>query len=263
MPIRRLRDTGIAIASTPRRKRAYSAYASTRSVLLDGTAEYVNVDAALTPVASDTQGTMSCWVKPVDATPAALSDLVAFSDTSGQDRVEIGIEVTNGKFRCFAYDGGPQWFLLTDANPFSDGVWTHCAVTQNGSDPVLYIDGAAPAQTFSVQTDKTLWFGSSANIDNGRIGCRNINSAGNTKFFNGNVSHVSIWNVALSATEIKEIYGVGRPGDLAKHSRRSALKAWFPLGDSPDSSAIAYDIIGLNHGTPVAVEDADFEVDAP
>ena len=55
---------------------------------------------------------------------------------------------------------------------FADNTWTHVAITQDGTEPVLYVDGVAVAQTFGVTTDKTVWFNDLIGLDNGRIGDR-------------------------------------------------------------------------------------------
>jgi len=66
--------------------------------------------------------------------------------------------------------------LGTDAAISDYQTWTHVAVVQDGTSPVLYANGVAPAQAFNVQTDKTKWFNGIATLNVGYIGCRNIGS---------------------------------------------------------------------------------------
>jgi len=99
--------------------------------------------------------------------------------------------------------GTAQWQVDTDNVVFSDDTWTHVALVQNGTLPVLYIDGIAVAQTVSTTTDTTIWFNDLTGLDNGRIGDRNVDNGGETNHFNGIVDKVKIYNRELSANEIK------------------------------------------------------------
>ena len=179
----------------------------------DGLVDYVNLDALVTPLASTTQGTWSMWVKPVVAITGSTYHLITFGDTSANEYFRLAV-FTTGSLGALARDAsGFKWAINTDSPPLSDGVWTHVAMVQDGVSPVLYVDGVAVAQTFSVTTDKTWFFNDSfGDIDNGRLGCLNRSNLGNYLFFDGTIDEVGIWTRALSATEITALYndGAGR-----------------------------------------------------
>ena len=47
--------------------------------------------------------------------------------------------------------------------------------------------------------------------------------------FTGFISNGSVWNKALSASEVSEVYNSGQPGNLSSHSASSNLVAWWKM----------------------------------
>jgi len=172
----------------------------------DGGDEYVDIDSAQGDLASSTAGTWTAWVKPTDATPSSAEIIIGFGDTNANTQINIRV-ATDGTFASTVkLSGTNRWVLDTDAAAFSDGTWTHIAIVQNGTEPVLYADGVAVAQTFSTSTDKADWFNDLSGIDNGRIGDLNRNSAGEALFFTGIIDEARISNDDRSADWIKFEY---------------------------------------------------------
>lgn len=233
------------------------------SLLLDGVDEYVNIDNVRTALASTTVGTWSCWVKPVDATPAAVEMFITFGDTSALAFLNFWI-LSTGVLRAQAYTGGAtQWNTVTDAAAFTSGVWTHIAIVQNGTAPVLYVNGVAVAQTLTSGADDGAWLNAIAGLDNGRIGCRNNNGGGNTVFFNGNIDEVIFINRALTQPEISNIYNSGSPKD---ESGIANGVSYFRMGDKGTYAGGVWtfpDQIGSNDAVSVNCEFADRELDVP
>lgn len=177
----------------------------------DGTNDNITINTVLTnSLSTTTTGTWSAWVKLVDATPSEIKIITSFSDTSANEFIHLRIKTT-GELLAKTTDAGvAQWTLETDAAVFADDTWVHVAVTHDGTAPVLYVDGIAVAQTFTVATDKTKWFFDLTDLDNGRIGNRNVNSGGETNHFNGVIDEVKFYNRALSAVEIETEYLRGK-----------------------------------------------------
>lgn len=178
-----------------------------QALLLNGTADYVDIDNAVNDLASDTQGTFVAWVRTDDITHAG--EIVSFGDTDADTRIQFDI-YSNGLLRALVGETGvTQWALDTDDVVFGDRVWTHVVLVQDGVSPVLYVDGIAVAQAFSTSTDKTYWFSDLSGLDNGRIGCGNWNGGGNAVFFDGAICPVSVYNTALTADEVESLYKEG------------------------------------------------------
>ena len=171
------------------------------------TTDYINIDSALTPLVSTTAGTWMAWLKLDDATPAGTTCIITFGDTSALEFVRLAI-LTTGKVRIDVRDAGvTQWEATSDAVAISDGVYVHLALIQNGTSPILLVNGVQADITFSVSTDKTGWFSVCTGLDNGRIGCSSYNTSGNIDFItNGNVGEVLIYNRALPVGEIVQRY---------------------------------------------------------
>src|SRR3990167_6950080 len=116
-------------------------------LLLDGVNERININGVGTTLATTTKGTWSCWVKPVDATPAANDMLISFGAGDTTDLLRIVLTTTGVFSGAVTNNNVTQWALNTNSAVFSDNTWTHVAVVQDGVSPVLYINGVAVAQT--------------------------------------------------------------------------------------------------------------------
>ncbi len=198
----------------------------------DGTDDLINIDTAVGDLATTTTGTWSAWVKPRDATPTALMIPISFGDTAGtSDDIELRVETT-GKLGAQNIVTTARWYFTTDSTTLlTDNQWTHVAIVHDNTAPVMYVNGVLTAITFAISVDKTTWSDNTPNLDNGRIGSRNINGGGNVNFFNGTIDEVMIFNKALSATDVSELYNRG----LVNHTTYSAITEsinWTGLVDN-------------------------------
>jgi len=170
--------------------------------------DWWNIDKVLPALASTKQGTWMCWVKLDDASIAATYlRLIAFGDTDVLEEICIYVEAT-GKLYAQVYKAGAnQWALDTNAIAFSDGVYAHVALIQDGVSPVILVNGVKIAQTFQGSTDKTAWFSVCTGLDNGRFGCSNRNGGGNANFIaNGNLAKPKIFSRAMSIGEVQQCH---------------------------------------------------------
>jgi len=229
---------------------------STNSYLLDGSNERIDIDDVRTALASTTVGTWSCWVRPVDATPGTEEVFISFGDTDANTRISLSIGITG---LLLAFAGSTLWNLDTDAAAFSDNTWTHIALVQDGTEPVLYVDGVAVAQAFGLSPDRTGWFNDIAGLDNGRIGDRNFNNNGEINHFNGNIDDVLFVNRDLSAAQVLNIFNSGLPKDESGIANGVSL---FRMGEDDTFSGgnwTVVDAIGSNNGASVNMEESDRE----
>lgn len=170
--------------------------------------DLINVNGALTPLAATTAGTWIVWLAPDDATPATVETYICFGDTDADTRIEMVIDDDpSGEIVVICESATVnKWILNTDGAFLSDATFGCIGLVQDGVSPVLYVNGVAPAQEFAVQADKTIWFNDLGGLDNGRLGCRNWGSGGNSSFFNGKQGEVLFYNRALSASEMQNFY---------------------------------------------------------
>lgn len=170
----------------------------------DGSADCVTIDDIVTDLASTTTGTFSALFKTDDNT--TTQEIISFGDTDADTRIQFDLLAT-GLFRGLAAETGTtQWAIDTDNVVINNGIWVHLALVQNGTEPILYVNGKRVAQTFSTSTDKTYWFNDLAGLDNGRIGCGNWNSGGNATWADGRIPHAIIWDTNLTDNKISELY---------------------------------------------------------
>lgn len=169
--------------------------------------DFIDISSTLNQLTTATVGTWEGWFNLVDATPATQARLIAFGDTDGDERLVLSIQA-DGKLAMFCrVAGASKWSIASDAVALLDKQWFHIAVTQNGANPVMYINGVAIAQTNIITTDKTIWFSGMAGLDNGRIGCINNNNLGNAEFLIGAVGgNVRLHSRVLSAKELLAHY---------------------------------------------------------
>jgi len=180
---------------------------SGNSWVFDGINDYINVDNVLNIIENDTQGTWLVWVKQSDVTPSGLQEIMAFSDANTNERLELAIEGTTGKLRGYCNQANvQQWFIKTDSAAVSDGSWFQAGMVHDGVSTTLYVNGIAVSQsTEAIQNDPTQWVSGLSLIDTGRMGCRVLSSANNS-FFDGDIQYSSIYNTALSSSEMLDNY---------------------------------------------------------
>lgn len=160
--------------------------------------------------------------------------LMAKSGPDGNHGFELDTRF-NGSMNCYSnggIDGGGAGY----SGPVNDGQFHHAACTYDGTTIRLYVDGVEVAQdaysgTVDYQAGQPLVIGS--------------RTSGPKEGFPGLLDEVQLYERALTATEIKEIFdagGVGE-GNCAGCARQPAnLAAWYKGDGNADDS------IGTNHG---------------
>jgi len=141
--------------------------------------------------------------------------------------------VLNGKINTFDGVNG-----INTIDTFNDNKWHHIVITHNGNNnAAIYVDGVSQeldASTFSVHdiTNQTLYVGS---------------ASGAAQFYNGGLSNVKVFNTALTAAQVADLYN--NPEKVVPTGvDNTALKLWLPMMEGAGTTA--YDGSGNgNHGT--------------
>ena len=191
-------------------------------------------DALIGAASSDKEYTLSAWVKPtqldhlpVQSIHGDLPDLARIFEFGASDLVvSVGKRGEILIFRSFDSNGG-MW--RTGRGVIDVGNWHHVAVTHDTSatnDPILYIDGAATALTELMTPAGNVT--TITNVKNAHIG----SNYENNRPFKGYMDEVSIFDSALSATEITELYNNGEFTNLEAHSKYGDLRSWYRMGES-------------------------------
>ena len=155
----------------------------------------------VTSMSDDSVGTFTWWAKFDGSTE---SNMLFFGETNNRllsRRLSSLIIDFN-----FNKGGAEQWVYQTSA--VSSNAFVHIGLVQNGTTPIIYVNGLADTSgSFTVTTDKTAWFsGSGTVMDTGWIG----RSAGaGQPPHNGDIDDFRYYSTALSSLEIQSIYAEG------------------------------------------------------
>ena len=195
------------------------------------------IDAfAVTRVAAgDTTGTFTAWVNIPDIT--GDYGIISAGDTAAIEFLTL--RVTAGKVVVELNDATADKFEHTTDDVLSPHQWHHIAVVQDGVKPKLYIDGLKAAQTQTLGTDNTLWFGALSLTDDASIGAaEEAGAAAQIRECKGAISDVKYWDAALTANQIRKDYIGQNPDTIHLTAGVSALTNWWDMdGDYIDSIA--------------------------
>ncbi|MCK5644278.1 MAG: LamG domain-containing protein, partial [Gammaproteobacteria bacterium] len=138
--------------------RVFNANHSYRHAIVgDGTGDYVQIDAwgvaREAAGTADTVGTLSAWIFRNETTNDDC--IISAGDTNAVEY--INFHVHNGYLNITLADGGaPADFdIESDDLVVPAGEWVHVAVVQDGTQPILYVNGLAVDATNDISTDLT------------------------------------------------------------------------------------------------------------
>ena len=154
----------------------------------DGVGDYIA--SAATPTLKIVEGTLSVWAK------TSVPGLYLLTVGSGGNRVFITM-TGGGAIRGQALIGWSTIFQInTPTGALHDGKWHHSVLTWNSSEAVFYVDGR---REISESGDER--WNNTANVA-AQIGA---DGSGTTNW-NGSIDNVMIFNRALTASEIVQLY---------------------------------------------------------
>jgi hypothetical protein len=133
--------------------------------------------------------------------------------------------------------GGGNSIQVGNTGDYTNGQWHHFALTRSGSTFTLYIEGVA------VGTANYTGAVDLSGGNNNYIGASTGQVTSSRFFWNGQVDEVEIFNRALSATDVANIYAAGSAGKCPCTPPPNNLVSWWPGDGGTD------DIQGGNDGT--------------
>ena len=203
----------------------------TTALNFDGNNDLVNANSVISSISSSTTGTVSGWIKYTTGGSAAY--MITFTSNTNTSQQYLTFQGnSNGVAFAQLKD---RWILQTNNTAFASGNWYHFTVTQNGTEPKIYINGTeysngngATLTTYG-GTDGTEWWPDLSNFNTVTIGGMIWNSGGTvyTNYGNQDLSNISIFNSALTATQISTLFNFGTPETNISFSPT----AWWKLND--------------------------------
>jgi hypothetical protein len=138
----------------------------------------------------------------------------------------------------------------TFTSAITAGTWYHLCFTFSGNSNInglkAYINGTLATHPSSGS------LGAWTVTEPLKVGSRN-----GSLYFSGNINNVSVWNKALTSTEVTELYNSGSPGDLSVTSMQANLLSWWGLNDSSTFPTVL-DLASSVNGTMTNMEVGDF-----
>lgn len=237
-----------------------SGITASKSVLFDGTDEWIDVGSTIHDFDYDDAMSAMVWIKVTLGTQGRIMGRVRSSPNyyGWGTRVQTDGTITMD----VAHNSAGRNLVDTDA-AVADGGW-HCIVVMNNgngdaSGLSIAVDGSVVATTAVVDTLSSTITGQT--IDFGFASTNN-----QSDFLAANLLFGAVWNGVLSAGELTSLYNSGTAKDPTTVSTSATLLNFWPLGESPDhhSNAGGFgDRQGTDDGTGVNLESGDIEADVP
>jgi len=180
--------------------RVNAAYMNSQVLRLDGASQYMVLDRSLCDLSN---GSFGLWVKPTSNSNKPL----LFMGSSASRYLQLALD-GSGYARFTITDGGiPQELVSTSVIPV--GSWTYIAVTLDGSQSALYVNGGAPEDTSAITLVPDDVLGSN---DYTQAEGLYIGRDWDGNLFTGDIEDARFYNVALTADEIAN--EIRRSGDI-------------------------------------------------
>ncbi|KAA3630974.1 MAG: HYR domain-containing protein, partial [Bacteroidetes bacterium] len=162
------------------------------ALAFDGNNDYCEAPATVDNLALTSTATWEGWFYFNNV--GGAQTLFDMNSSYNADGMYINLYLGNMYFSQYA--GG---LTQTYVAPPSAGIWTHIAVTKDGSDVNIYYNGVLQSETNN-GTHQANLVNSTAPL---KLGTQ-TSGANYNQFFNGRMDEVRIWNVARTQTEITD-----------------------------------------------------------
>ena len=209
------------------------AFSNEYSISLDGSDDYIQLPNGVLTALSGTAYTISAWFN---------LDIIGYYQMifSATSNLQIYFRPRDPQVGLELWVNGASRIIQT-APYISLGSWVHgCISVDTTGTSTMYINGSSNASAVSVPQ--------ATSISNPVIGSQN----GSGYFLNGYVDEVAIFNSALSASDVSDIYNSGVPNDLGPDGLNLSPVGWWRMGDGTEagSGTTVYDMSGnSNNGT--------------
>jgi hypothetical protein len=167
----------------------------------DGSNDYLNLSSARKLYPNLTQASFSGWFNFRTFSNAYIQ-LLETQVSSGINHHLSCLVKSNGKLAFYVSDGASQTFYDgTGAFTLSANTWYHlCYVYRGGVRQQAYVNGVLDGSAASIVSTLVA---SDDQVDISR-------SSFGTRFFDGVLDDIAIFNTALTDNEVREIYRLGR-----------------------------------------------------
>jgi hypothetical protein len=189
------------------------------SMNFDGTNDFIDVgnDSSLSPTS---QLSVSAWVNNTGtgtgSFPCIISNVSSSSNNGG-----FALAKNSNKWKFYLDTTGSSGWATAESNgTVVSNSWQHLCVTWDGSTVIMYLNGQA--QTTTASASQIVY-----NADT-----ETIIGEYAASYFQGKLDEISIFNVALTAQEVKSIYYATETGKTADlNDLTTPPIKWYRMGD--------------------------------
>ena len=223
---------------------ATPSFTNTKSILLDGVDDFVNVadnsNLSFGDSSNDSAFSISAWIKPT-----AKNFVIVSKDVSGADEYLFYINSLN-QLSLVLCDNTISHRRSRNSGNISSNYnnWIHVAAIYNGVGGTN-ADNGIKLYLNAVQVDSGTNNGGSYTAMHNGSAPVTIGNYNSSLFADGNIDEVAIFNSELSASDVSDIYGTGVPTSLATLNPLS----WWRCGDDDTSPTLTDNGSGSNNGT--------------
>jgi autotransporter-associated beta strand protein len=175
------------------------------ALVLNGTGTTVDVNSGVTDLGGDGTWTISAWIKTTQAGATILNKGDGANWNSGYSTFYLGDGADGGSGgRPDAVRWGGGW-VAASAN-VNNGQWHQITYTNVAGNKTIYVDGVvsslSQSQFFNPDTGSKIRIGFAADPGDGAA------------ITNGSLSGIKIFNTALSASQVAQLYNGGRTTNI-------------------------------------------------
>ena len=203
------------------------------SLDFDGESDYVEVTNESAMIANADQMTLSGWVYPRGPNADSYTQFDGFFGFRNNEDADFYLlQLGNYKVEArLKVPGGGEFTIVTAENSIISETWHHLALTYDGSNMILYIDG--------IEAGSTGAYGQITNefspFNIGRLVWQTTNFD-----LDGQVDEVSLWNLALTEQQVQDYMYADLTGE-------EGLVGYWKLNEGTGSTAYDSSDEG-NHG---------------
>ena len=203
------------------------------SLDFDGGGDYVEIIDESAMIANTDQITLSGWIYPRNTNSGwpDFDGFFGFRNNNDADFYLLQLDAykVEGRLRV---SGGGEFTIVTAENSISPETWHHLAITYDGSNIILYIDGieaGSAAASGQITND-------AVPLNIGRLVWQTTNFD-----LDGQADEISLWNIALTQQQVQDYMEVDLTGE-------TGLVGYWNFNEG--SGETANDASGNdNHGT--------------
>jgi len=123
--------------------------------VFDGTDDYWTLNAAEADVRADDEGGFGAWFNVTGDTNGTTHTIMSLSDKD--TNTYVAVDVVEGSLQAKAVSEGTVQWVISNEVSLTTGIWYHAWLEHDGSNPVLYTNGAVAHAATTNGADKTAY----------------------------------------------------------------------------------------------------------